>query len=237
MKRLSSLIFTLVCAVALCACSGSEKESFGNVDHDKDGKILFEEAFFVFPDLTRKRFDGYDANADGALDLDEYVVLYASETAMAKEPKPGDEKGAHDAPKEQVKGTGLNEHENKASALDAANNPGNPDAPDAPPITSEDLSSVSLVPLREGDTGKSPAQNERPENPARLGEKETPPAAPVGQPRGAMPQPKTYTVARGDILIKIAQKFDLSVEDILKANPGLNPDNIREGQELVIPAN
>jgi len=238
MQRLSLTLFTLACAAALCACSGSEKESFGNVDHDKDGKIIYEEAFFVFPDLTQKRFAGYDANADGALNLDEYVVLYASETAMAKEPKPGDAANVQADSHNPARKTTLDAEGQKAFAQDAKNNSGNPGVPDAPAITNEDLISVSIIPSPEDASGKAGnAGTGQPEKPAQRTEKETPKDAPTVPSRTAPAQPERYTVARGDILIKIAQKFNMTVEDIIKANPGLSPDNIREGQELRIPAN
>ena len=238
-RSLSLALFTLSCAVALYACSGNEKESFGNVDHDKDGKIIYEEAFFVFPDLARQRFAGYDANADGALNLDEYVVLYASETALAKEPKPGGEEKTPDADSgTTAQKSSPSPTERNAPDMAATRAPDAPDAPDAPPITNEDLISVSIIPSPEEASGKAAVPGtSQSDNPAQPTIKETAPAAPGGQPRTAKTQPQEYAVARGDILIKIAQKFNVTVEDILKANPGLNPDNIREGQKLLIPVN
>ena len=50
-----------------------------------------------------------------------------------------------------------------------------------------------------------------------------------------------YTVQQGDTLSAIAQackdkKIKVTVEQIVKANPGLKPDKMRPGQKLFIPA-
>lgn len=44
-----------------------------------------------------------------------------------------------------------------------------------------------------------------------------------------------YIVRPGDTLYSIANKCDVSVEDIMKANPGLNPNNLMIGQLICIP--
>jgi nucleoid-associated protein YgaU len=51
------------------------------------------------------------------------------------------------------------------------------------------------------------------------------------------PTPQTYTVAKGDTMSKIAKKFGLTIEQLMAANPKVkNPDRIKEGQQLTIPA-
>lgn len=50
------------------------------------------------------------------------------------------------------------------------------------------------------------------------------------------PEPQLYTVASGDSLSQIAFRFNVSVQDILVANGFDNPDFIRVGQTLLIPA-
>jgi LysM repeat protein len=50
------------------------------------------------------------------------------------------------------------------------------------------------------------------------------------------PTPQVYTVAKGDTMSKIANKFDVSVEAIMDANPQIkNPDRIQIGDEITIP--
>lgn len=44
-----------------------------------------------------------------------------------------------------------------------------------------------------------------------------------------------YTVKKGDTLGSIAGKHDVSVDELLKANKGLNPSRIKIGQEIALP--
>jgi peptidoglycan endopeptidase LytF len=46
---------------------------------------------------------------------------------------------------------------------------------------------------------------------------------------------QTYTVVQGDIPETIAQKFGITVDELLAANPGLNPTSMHIGDVLVIP--
>jgi LysM repeat protein len=47
--------------------------------------------------------------------------------------------------------------------------------------------------------------------------------------------PGTYTVQWGDWLNKIAQRFGITTQALLAANPGINPNRIYPGQVLKIP--
>lgn len=47
---------------------------------------------------------------------------------------------------------------------------------------------------------------------------------------------QTHTVASGEYLGRIASKYGVTIADIVAANPGLNPDKIRAGQVLNLPA-
>ena len=51
------------------------------------------------------------------------------------------------------------------------------------------------------------------------------------------PTPQTYTIKKGDILNKIAKKYDVTVEQLLEANKKTikNPNKIKVGQEIIIP--
>jgi len=64
----------------------------------------------------------------------------------------------------------------------------------------------------------------------------TPAAVPPTPAPGTGTGPTTYTVQWGDWLNKIAQKFGVTTQEILAANPGLNPNRIYPGQVLNIPA-
>ena len=45
----------------------------------------------------------------------------------------------------------------------------------------------------------------------------------------------TYTVERGDTLTSIAERFDTTVEALLRANPRSDPDLIFVGEKLILP--
>jgi len=82
----SPVAWIAFCLAVLCsACSGGDKDSFRNVDHDKNGKISYEELLFVFPDMTPDLFTRLDQDADGLLSEAEYAAFSkdAAKTAAA----------------------------------------------------------------------------------------------------------------------------------------------------------
>ncbi len=52
------------------------------------------------------------------------------------------------------------------------------------------------------------------------------------------PTPQTYIVKSGDTLSKIAAQFGVSLDDLIAANKETlpNPDKIKVGDEIIIPA-
>lgn len=56
-------------------------------------------------------------------------------------------------------------------------------------------------------------------------------------PQNGTAQYYYYTVKRGDTLSSISQKFNTSVEDILRDNPGITAGNLQEGETLRITLN
>jgi LysM repeat protein len=72
------------------------------------------------------------------------------------------------------------------------------------------------------------------------------PSATPGQPAGLVvsfetplpsPTPFSYTVRSGDTLSQIAEKFNVSLDLLLAANPNVDPNAMRIGQVLQIPSN
>jgi len=44
-----------------------------------------------------------------------------------------------------------------------------------------------------------------------------------------------HTIKKGDTLWDLASKYNTSVEEIMMANPGIDPNNLQVGQEILIP--
>ncbi|MBC7105209.1 MAG: LysM peptidoglycan-binding domain-containing protein [Firmicutes bacterium] len=55
-------------------------------------------------------------------------------------------------------------------------------------------------------------------------------------PRRCPPGTITYTVRAGDTFFSLARRFGVTVEDIQRANPGVDPEALLIGQQLCIPA-
>lgn len=54
---------------------------------------------------------------------------------------------------------------------------------------------------------------------------------PVTCPAGT----RTYVIRRGDTFYAIAQRFNTTVDALVEANPGVNPESLLIGQEICIP--
>ena len=46
---------------------------------------------------------------------------------------------------------------------------------------------------------------------------------------------RTYTVEPGDSMASIAARFGYTVESLIAANPGVDPDNLQPGQTIILP--
>ena len=80
-----------------------------------------------------------------------------------------------------------------------------------------------------GGGGTSERESER-----RLGR----PRAPAWpRPSSPAPTPVVYVIKKGDTLSKVANRFDVELEDLLAANPDIkDPNKISLGQEIIIPS-
>lgn len=55
------------------------------------------------------------------------------------------------------------------------------------------------------------------------------------QPPTCPPGSTAYTIRSGDTLFLLAQRFNTTVDAIMRANPGINPNALRIGQIICIP--
>jgi LysM repeat protein len=82
MRSLRALL-ALGLFVMISACSGGDKDSFRTVDHDKNGRISYEELLFVFPDATPDLFARQDGDYDGGLSEAEYAAFLQGDAKTA----------------------------------------------------------------------------------------------------------------------------------------------------------
>jgi len=66
----------------------------------------------------------------------------------------------------------------------------------------------------------------------RVGQRLCIPTQPAFPP---CPEGNYYTIRAGDTLYSIARFFNVSLDDLLEANPGINPERLRIGQVICIP--
>jgi len=201
------LLVTLGLLLMAGACSGGERDSFRNVDHDKNGKISYEELLFVFPDVTPETYRSMDTNGDGLLNEGEYANFLKVESMKTASPK-----AAPEVPPATTGNT-------QSSAPAKTSQP-------AIPYKGEE---VIEIPAPSQESAHSASARTRPEK----GKKDRSQREPESSARD---QPTQYTVLRGDNLTRIAHRFGVTVEEITKANGNMHPDTLRDGQVLTIPA-
>jgi LysM repeat protein len=69
-------------------------------------------------------------------------------------------------------------------------------------------------------------------NRLRIGQTICIPRQPIYPP---CPEGNYYTIKPGDTLYSLARFYNVSLNDLIEANPGINPDNLRVGQVICIP--
>ena len=97
--------------------------------------------------------------------------------------------------------------------------------------------------------GQTPADRARsaPTRPSSMGDPSSAPSVrerekvlePVDQAPVEAPPAETalivYTVRRGDSLWSISRQFGVTIQNIVDANPGINPNSIQYGQKIMVP--
>lgn len=58
----------------------------------------------------------------------------------------------------------------------------------------------------------------------------------ISCPAGACPRGAFYVLQRGDTLLRVSQRAGLTMQQLLIANPYLNPGRYKPGQVIVLPA-
>jgi LysM repeat protein len=102
-----------------------------------------------------------------------------------------------------------------------------------PAATDAPAGASTPAPTKEAATAV-PAEPTSTEAPAPTAAAPTPVPPPVAtETPSSLGQ--TYTVQEGDIPMTIAAKFGITVEELLAANPGVDPTGLHIGQVLVIP--
>jgi LysM repeat protein len=77
-----------------------------------------------------------------------------------------------------------------------------------------------------------PSATEPPASPTEAAPTDTPAPEATATPSSLG---QSYTVQEGDFPAKIAEKFGISVEELLAANPSINPTDMHIGDVIVIP--
>lgn len=204
MRPIIASLALALCA-GLCACSGGDKDAYRNVDHDKNGKISYEELLFVFPDVRPDVFARLDTDGDGSLSEEEYKAFLKGEATAPSQPAPTTPRAPVPPPMGQSPRPG------EATQM-------------AVPYRGEEVIEIPAPGSEQPAKGKS-----------EKGKKDTKDAK--GKTDTAKKGEATqYTIQRGDHLSRIAHKFGVSVEDITRANGNMNPDTLRDGQVINIPA-
>jgi LysM repeat protein len=60
-------------------------------------------------------------------------------------------------------------------------------------------------------------------------------AGPSGPAPGSLSADGVYVIKNGDTLARIGAEFGVSWQEIMRVNPGVNPNRLRIGQEILIP--
>src|SRR5699024_10924842 len=58
---------------------------------------------------------------------------------------------------------------------------------------------------------------------------------PPTPPKPSCPNEFLYTVRQGDTFYKLSQQFGVSVDALMRANPGVDPQNLQVGQVICVP--
>jgi len=216
----------LLSGLLLAGCNKEDAKGFPKVDYNKDGKIIFEELIVVFPDLTVDEFLAADADHNGVLNESEYNRFRQARDA-------GKKLDASSAPLAPAGGEPAKAAEPAKPAEPAK--AAEPAKPTEPAKAAEPAKSAEPAPTAAAQTpAATPPASPAPASPAAE-VVETVVAEVAATPAAPGPA-KTYTVARGDNLLRIAKKFGITTKELMAANGMKDADRVDAGRVLTIPA-
>lgn len=222
----------LLAAMSMWGCGDDDGKSFGRVDLNKDGKVIFEEGVIAYPDLTVEEFRIYDKDAGGALSGEEYDVFVAArKSGQPPAPQAKAEPAAPAAPPAQPA-----QAEIPAASTPPPSTPPAGDAPAPPSVSQQGPQTAAPAPTQPPPASvqeTAPAQQALPH--VEVSSTSSAAPAPEPEPEKTPAAPVAYTVQPGDTLNKIARKFGVSAKDIIAANRIDNPDRVEAGKVLEIP--
>ncbi len=105
-------------------------------------------------------------------------------------------------------------------------------ASEAPPAAATPTAASTKAAATEPPATAAAATATAVETPTEVPPTATPPPAATNTPASLG---QTYTVVEGDIPVTIAEKFGITVEALMAANPGVDPTALYIGQVLIIP--
>ncbi len=260
---MKNVLFMLALICFLPGCSSEPKNSFGNVDKNKDGGIIFEELVFVDPTMPFKKFSMLDVDRNKKLDKHEYEA-YLHPQAVAQSPPV-----THQQAQTEV------------SSLPAANTPSIKETPaststvkpqtvsplestqqDVPQSETQQVAEEDMTPsstpqrytVKNDDTFWGIADSfhisvkalttANPDiNPQKLRPGVTLhiPEETVSEQADEETQSNdtvgttTHTVGSDETVWMIAKLYGVSTKELLAANPEINPKRLRPGTRIKIP--
>lgn len=99
-------------------------------------------------------------------------------------------------------------------------------------VAGENRKAIEEIAKRGVRKAQPQAQEQKPQEQAQA---QAQPQAADTQTAAASGDAKTHKIQSGDTFAKLAKKYGVSLDAIIKANPSVNPSRLRIGQEIAIP--
>lgn len=182
---------------------------------------------------SKESFRNVDHDADGKISYEELLFVFPSVTRETVLELDTDHDGT------------LSENEyDRFVQNDAARKAGEKSAPPASAVSGTPAEAANgsqpAVPYTGEDVIEVAPPTNAANRPAAPSDKGKTDKKTIGRKGQASPQKSgeatRYTVVRGDNLSRIARRFGVTVDAIVRANGNMQPDTLRDGQVITIPA-